>query len=70
SGWLLTHFLERAGAAKRAKLRQRVVRHLTSTFASRYTHTIGLAEALSPAIMGAYERKATGQKYLIDPRRN
>ena len=30
---------------------------------------IGLAEALRPDVLRAYERKATGEKYLLDPSR-
>jgi NADPH2:quinone reductase len=67
SGWLLTPFLMKAGAETNARLRQRVLDELTTTFASRYTRTISLAEALDPAILRAYECKATGEKYLIDP---
>ncbi|MBA2932671.1 zinc-binding dehydrogenase [Sphingomonas sp. CGMCC 1.13654] len=69
SGWLLFNFLRRAGAEVNARMRQRVVDELTTTFASRYTATIGLAEALRPDVLKAYERKATGEKYLIDPTR-
>jgi NADPH:quinone reductase-like Zn-dependent oxidoreductase len=67
SGWLLTPFLQAAGRDTAARLRQRVVDELTTTFASRYTRTIGLAEALDPEVLRGYERKATGEKYLIDP---
>lgn len=69
SGWLLTPFLQKAGRDVTARLRQRVVDELTSTFASHYTRTIGLAEALDPEVLRAYERKATGEKFLIDPTR-
>ena len=69
SGWLLTPFLMKAGQEVGARLRQRVVDELTTTFASRYTATIGLAEALRPDVVAAYQRKATGEKYLIDPSR-
>jgi NADPH:quinone reductase len=69
SGWLLTPFLQKAGPGVAARLRQRVVDELTTTFASRYTRTIGLAEALNPDVLRGYERKATGEKYLIDPTR-
>jgi NADPH:quinone reductase len=69
SGWLLTPFLQKAGQEVAARMRQRVVDELTTTFASRYTRTISLAEALDPDILRAYERKATGEKYLIDPTR-
>ncbi|WP_326523508.1 zinc-binding dehydrogenase [Sphingomonas sp.] len=68
-GWLLTPFLAKAGKEVLGRLRQRVVDELTTTFASRYTRTIGLAEALDPEVMRAYERKATGEKFLIDPSR-
>lgn len=68
-GFLLTPFLMKAGAETGARLRARVVAELTTTFASSYTDTISLAEALDPEIVAAYARKATGKKYLIDPSR-
>lgn len=67
SGWLLMPFLRRAGGETLAAIRQRILAELTTTFASRYTRTIGLAEALQPDVLRAYERKATGEKFLIDP---
>ena len=69
SGWLLTPFLPKAGPETAARLRQRVLDELTTTFASHYTRTIGLAEALDPDVLRGYERKATAEKYLIDPTR-
>jgi NADPH:quinone reductase-like Zn-dependent oxidoreductase len=69
SGWLLFPFLQKAGGDVAARLRQRVVEELTTTFASHYTRTIGLAEVLDPDVLRVYERKATGEKYLIDPTR-
>ena len=69
SGWLVTSFLRRAGADVGARMRKRIVDELTTTFASHYTATIGLADALRPDVLRAYERKATGEKYLIDPTR-
>lgn len=69
SGWLLTPFLMKAGMETGMRLRQRVADELTTTFASHYTATIGLAEALKPEVALAYQRKATGEKYLIDPSR-
>ena len=69
SGWLVFNFLRRAGAEAGARMRQRVVDELTTTFASHYTATIGLAEALRPDALKVYQRKATGEKYLIDPTR-
>jgi NADPH:quinone reductase-like Zn-dependent oxidoreductase len=67
SGWLLFPFLQKAGPAVSERLRQRVVAELTTTFASHYTRVIGLAEALQPDVLLAYQRKATGEKFLIDP---
>ena len=69
SGWLLTPFLAKAGREVTNRLRQRVVDELKTTFASHYTRTISLSEALDPETLRAYERKATGEKYLIDPTR-
>ena len=69
SGWLLMPFLARAGRETEERMRQRVIAELGTTFASRYTRTIGLAEMLDPEMLLAYERKTTGQKYLVDPTR-
>jgi NADPH:quinone reductase-like Zn-dependent oxidoreductase len=66
-GWLLTPFLMKIGAAEGQKLRERVAEELKTTFASHYTRTISLAEALQPDIIAAYNRRATGEKYLINP---
>lgn len=68
-GWLLFPFLMKAGKEVQARMRKRVVDELTTTFASHYTQTIGLAEALQPDVLRVYERKATGEKFLIDPTR-
>ena len=69
SGWLLTPFMTKAGAETMGRMRKRVVDELTTTFASHYSRVIGLAEALDPDVLRGYERKATGEKYLIDPTR-
>ena len=69
SGFLLTPFLVKAGAAMTRALKERVARELTTTFASHYTDTISLADALNPEIVEQYQRKATGTKFLIDPSR-
>jgi hypothetical protein len=69
SGWLLFPFLQEAGPEVSDRLRKRVVSELTTTFASHYTKVIGLAEALEPDVLRAYQRKGTGGKFLIDPSR-
>jgi NADPH-dependent curcumin reductase CurA len=66
-GFLLTPFLQKVGPEKGAELRARVAAELKTTFASHYSHTISLAEALDLNVMGAYLKRATGDKYLIDP---
>ncbi|CAB3752680.1 NADH oxidase [Burkholderia sp. MSh2] len=68
SAWLLFNFLPRIGPDAAQHLRQRVTDELTTTFASHYTRTIGLADVLQPDVLRAIERKATGEKFLIDPR--
>jgi NADPH:quinone reductase-like Zn-dependent oxidoreductase len=66
-GWLLTPFLMKIGPMEGQKLRDRVAAELKTTFASHYTRTISLAETLQPDIIAAYNRRATGEKYLIKP---
>jgi NADPH:quinone reductase-like Zn-dependent oxidoreductase len=66
-GWLLTPFLMKIGAAEGQKLRDRVAAELKTTFASHYTQTVSLAGALQPDAIAAYNRRATGEKYLINP---
>jgi NADPH:quinone reductase-like Zn-dependent oxidoreductase len=69
-GWLLTPFLMKIGPAEGQKLRDRVAAELKTTFASHYTAEISLAEALDPAVAAAYNRRATGEKYLINPNKD
>jgi NADPH:quinone reductase-like Zn-dependent oxidoreductase len=66
-GFLLTPFLAKIGPAEGQKLRERVAAELKTTFASHYTKTISLREALDPEMIRTYNRKATGEKFLINP---
>lgn len=66
-GWLLFPFLMKIGPAEIQRLRQRVVDELKTTFASHYTKVVSLAEALDPANIAVYAKRATGEKFLIDP---
>lgn len=66
-GWLLFRFQTRTDASVLERMRQRVVSEMTSIFASYYTASISLREALRPDIAAAYFRKETGSKYLIVP---
>jgi len=69
-GWLLTPFLMKIGPAEIQKLRQRVANEIKTTFASHYTKTISLGQALSADAIAAYNKKSTGEKYLINPNKD
>jgi len=69
-GFLLTYFLMKAGQETGQRMRARVAAELTTTFASHYTSEISLAEALQPETIAAYARKATGEKFLINPNKD
>ncbi|RYE03623.1 MAG: NADH oxidase [Sphingomonadales bacterium] len=69
SGFLLTPFLMKAGMETIGRLRARVAAELTTTFASHYSQTISLADVLKPEMAAEYNKKATGEKFLIDPSR-
>jgi NADPH2:quinone reductase len=66
-GWLLMPFLQKIGSEAAGKLRQRVAAELKTTFASRYTKEVSLAQALSLDEIAVYRRQATGAKYLVNP---
>jgi len=66
-GWLLWPFLQRIGAEASARLRERIVAELKTTFASRYRKEVSLAEALHLDEIAVYGKRATGAKYLINP---
>ncbi len=66
-GWLLTPYIEKIGPLAFQELKERVGRELKTTFASHYTKEISLAEALQPDTIAAYSRRATGEKYLVNP---
>ncbi len=66
-GWLLFPFLQKIGKDDAAKLRARVVAELKTTFASHYTKTISLQDVLDLENLRAYAKRATGEKYLINP---
>ena len=66
-GWLLPLFLQKIGPEAAQKLGDRVAAEIKTTFASHYTAVVSLAEALQPRTIAAYAKRATGEKYLIDP---
>src|SRR5215813_2144778 len=66
-GWLLFPFLMKIGPVEGQKLRERVVSELKTTFASHYTKVVSLQEALELANLAVYAKRATGEKFLINP---
>jgi hypothetical protein len=66
-GFLLTPFLQKVGPEEGARMRARVADELKTTFASHYTKTLSLHQALDVETIKAYNRKSTGEKYLINP---
>jgi NADPH:quinone reductase len=66
-GWLLFPFLQKIGSADAQKLRERVAAELKTTFASHYSRTVSLAEALTLDAIAVYGQRSTGAKVLIDP---
>jgi NADPH-dependent curcumin reductase CurA len=66
-GWLLTPFIQNAGAETFGRLRARVAAELTTTFASSYTREVSLARMLQPDAFNEYVKRATGEKFLVTP---
>ncbi len=66
-GWLLTPFLQKIGPTEGTKLRARVADELKTTFASRYNKVVSLQEALQLDNIAVYNKRSTGEKFLIDP---
>jgi hypothetical protein len=59
--------LQKLGAVDAQRLRARVVAELKTTFASHYTQVVSLQEALQLKNIAAYGKRATGEKFLINP---
>lgn len=69
-GWLLPPFLQKIGPDATRRLRDRVAAEIRTTFASHYSATISLVEALELETLHAYARQATGEKFRIDPHKS
>jgi hypothetical protein len=67
SGWLLSHFLAKAGTDVTARMRARVSNELTTTFASHYSNRVSLDQMLTQDAVTRYNARRTGQKYLVLP---
>ncbi len=66
-GWLVFPFLNKVGPGTLKRLKERVAKELTTTFATSYSREISLSEALQPAVIAAFARPTTGSKFLILP---
>ena len=66
-GWLLFPFLMKVGPADVQRLKERVVNELKTTFASHYTKVVSLQETLDLGNLAVYAKRATGEKFLINP---
>ncbi|HSG33236.1 MAG TPA: NADH oxidase, partial [Sphingomonadaceae bacterium] len=67
AGWLLIPFMMKLRPEDSARLRDRVAAGLTTTFASHFKASIGLAAMLERENAIRYNAKATGEKYLVVP---
>ncbi|MGB1012846.1 MAG: zinc-binding dehydrogenase [Nannocystaceae bacterium] len=68
-GWLLTPRLSGVGQQKTLEMRMRTIAERNGIFASNYSREISLDDMIDPEIARAYQRKATGEKFLVNPRR-
>jgi NADPH:quinone reductase len=66
-GWLVMNFMQKVGPAAVEKLKERISSELRTTFLSKYSKEISLAEVLQLEVIAAYRKRETGQKYLVNP---
>jgi hypothetical protein len=66
-GWLLFPFLNKIGPARTQRLKERVAAELKTTFVSHYAEEISLPDALRLDKIAVYNKRTTGEKYLINP---
>ncbi|MEW4467645.1 NADH oxidase [Parasphingorhabdus sp. JC815] len=66
-GWLLTPHLEKVGGERMMEMRKYAVEERNGIFHSEYSSEISLMDMIDPEIAKAYEKKATGEKVLVNP---
>lgn len=66
-GWLLFPFLQKLGPAGTQALKARVAAELKTTFKSHYSKEVSMAQALQLDAIAVYGKRATGEKFLINP---
>ena len=67
AGWLLTPFMGKAGMEVVGRMRARVMKDLTTTFASHYAKKGSLEDMLTKDAVAMYNARRTGEKYLVVP---
>jgi NADPH:quinone reductase-like Zn-dependent oxidoreductase len=67
AGWLLTPFMMKAGMEVVGRMRARVMKDLTTTFASHYARRGTLEDMLTKDAVAMYNARRTGEKYLVTP---
>ena len=67
AGWLLTPFMVKAGMEIVGRMRMRVMKDLTTTFASHYKAQVSLEGMLTKEAVSEYNARRTGEKYLVVP---
>lgn len=66
-GWLLTPHLEDVGMERMIEMRMFAVAERNGIFQSEYSSEISLMDMIDPDIAKAYDKKATGEKVLVNP---
>jgi NADPH2:quinone reductase len=66
-GWLVFSLLNKAGPKITARLKERVAAELKTTFSSHYLQEISLPEVLALDKIALFNKRATGEKFLINP---
>jgi len=66
-GWLLTPHLEKVGMERMMEMRMYTVEERNGIFHSDYSSEISLMDMIDPEIAKGYDKKATGEKVLVNP---
>lgn len=66
-GWLVMSYMRKIGKEAENKLRDRIGRELTTTFATSYAKELSLQQLLDPSEVASYAQRTTGGKVLVRP---
>lgn len=65
--YLVLNALKKFGDETTLALKERIVRELSTTFASSYKATLSLSDVINPEYVKQYAKKSTGAKFLVNP---